>query len=206
MNTAPHRALTLSRALLWRLSFLSVLVAVGAILGACGFHLKGVAPLPFNTVYTNISDNSAFGAQLRRALKASSPNLRFTDDAQQAQVKLEQLLYDRQQRDLSINAKGLVEEYELTLTYVFSLSDRHGNELLPPTTLTAIREVPYDPDAVQAKEGEISMIFRDMEQSLVSRMVRQLSSPDVISAYHYATDLNAGPGSLDEHLPQRTLP
>ncbi|XOT94816.1 hypothetical protein ACMTAU_16525, partial [Alcaligenes pakistanensis] len=51
--------------------------------------------------------------------------------------------------------------------------------------LTVIREVPYDADAVQAKDSEIEMIFRDMEQSLINRIVRRLSSPDVASAYHF---------------------
>ena len=29
------------------------------------------------------------------------------------------------------------------------------------------------------------MIFRDMERSLINRIVRRLSSPDVASAYHF---------------------
>ena len=42
-----------------------------------------------------------------------------------------------------------------------------------------------DAEAVQAKDSEIEMIFRDMEQSLINRIVRRLSSPDVTSAYHF---------------------
>ncbi len=187
-------------------ALLAVLVLMAALLGACGFHLKGVSPLPFTTLYTNISDNSAFGAALRRALRASSPSLRFVEDAADAQVQLQQLQYSRRQRELSIDAKGLVEEYELTLTYIFALRDRNGAEILPPTTLTAIREVAYDPTAIQAKESEISLIFRDMEQTLVNRIVRQLSSPDVNSAYHYALDHQETETELDELLPTRALP
>lgn len=208
MNTAQRSLLCsfILNRFVWRLSIMAALLAVVSLLSACGFHLQGVSPLPFNTIYTNISDNTAFGAQLRRALRASSPNLRFVSTPKQAQVQLNELLHDRQQREISIDAKGLVEEYELTLNYEFSLSDKNGNEILPPTLLTTIREVAYDPYAIQAKESEISMIFHDMEMSLVNRIVRQLSSPDVNSAYYYALDQQSPEDELQEYLPARDLP
>ncbi|HRL22948.1 LPS-assembly lipoprotein LptE [Alcaligenes sp. SDU_A2] len=168
----------------WRLA--GALILLGLFLTACGFHLKGVAPLPFNTVYTNISDNTAFGANLRRNLMASSPNTRFVTRQQDAEAVLLELSNTRSQREISINAKGQVEEYELQLNFVFQLNDAKGHVILPPTTLSAIREVPYDAEAVQAKDSEITMIFRDMEQSLINRIVRRLSSPDVESAFRYA--------------------
>src|SRR3546814_5583982 len=46
-------------------------VALCLFLTACGFHLKGISPLPFNTIYTNIEENSEFGSGLRRAIVAS---------------------------------------------------------------------------------------------------------------------------------------
>lgn len=167
----------------WGLAGLIVLLSL--VLTACGFHLKGVSPLPFDTLYTNITDNSAFGANLRRTLSASSPQTRFVERPQEAEALLQQLSLNRNQREISINAKGQVEEYELQLTFVFELLDAKGRPILPPTTLNVIREVPYDAEAVQAKDSEIEMIFRDMEQSLINRIVRRLSSPDVASAYHF---------------------
>lgn len=55
-------------------------VALCLLLAACGFRLKGVSPLPFTTIYTNIPDNSAFGANMRRAIVASSPRTRFVSE------------------------------------------------------------------------------------------------------------------------------
>ncbi len=169
----------------WGLAGLILLLSL--VLTACGFHLKGVAQLPFNSIYTNITDNTAFGANLRRTLLASSPQTRFVERPQDAEVMLQQLSHSRNQREISINAKGQVEEYELQLNFVFELLDSKGRSILPPTTLNVTREVPYDADAVQAKDSEIEMIFRDMEQSLINRIVRRLSSPDVSSAYHFVT-------------------
>ena len=179
----PSSSLSVPAPRFWGLAGLMSLLIV--VLTACGFHLKGVAPLPFDTIYTNITDNSAFGANLRRTLSASSPQTRFVERPQDAEAILQQLSHSRNQREISINAKGQVEEYELQLTFVFELLDAKGRVILPPTTLNVIREVPYDAEAVQAKDSEIEMIFRDMEQSLINRIVRRLSSPDVTSAYHY---------------------
>ncbi|UQN34986.1 LPS assembly lipoprotein LptE [Alcaligenes aquatilis] len=177
----PSSALSVPAPRFWGLAGLIILLSF--FLTACGFHLKGIAPLPFNAIYTNITDNSAFGANLRRTLLASSPQSRFVESPQEAQAILRQLSLNRNQREISINAKGQVEEYELQLTFTFELLDAKGRVVLPPTTLDVIREVPYDAEAVQAKDSEIEMIFRDMEQSLINRIVRRLSSPDVTSAY-----------------------
>ncbi|MGO3130748.1 MAG: LPS-assembly lipoprotein LptE [Alcaligenes sp.] len=179
----PFASLSVPAPRSWGLAGLIILLSL--VLTACGFHLKGVAPLPFNSIYTNITDNSAFGANLRRSIQASSPQTRFVDRSQDAEVILQQLSHSRNQREISINAKGQVEEYELQLSFVFELLDAKGRVILPPTTLNVIREMPYDADAVQAKDSEIEMIFRDMEQSLINRIVRRLSSPDVASAYHF---------------------
>lgn len=151
MNIArllPSGSLSVPAPRFWGLAGLIILLSV--VLTACGFHLKGVAPLPFNTIYTNITDNSAFGANLRRALLASSPQSRFVERPQEAEAVLQQVSLSRYQREISINAKGQVEEYELQLTFVFELLDAKGRSVLPPTTLTVMREVPYDAEAVQA--------------------------------------------------------
>lgn len=198
----PSSALSVPAPRFWGLAGLIILLSF--VLTACGFHLKGVAPLPFDAIYTNITDNSAFGANLRRTLLASSPQSRFVERPQEAEAILRQLSLNRNQREISINAKGQVEEYELQLTFTFELLDAKGRVVLPPTTLDVIREVPYDAEAVQAKDSEIEMIFRDMEQSLINRIVRRLSSPDVTSAYHFISSQPEG-SSMEEMelLPNR---
>ncbi len=163
-----------------------VCALLALLMTACGFHMKGTTPLPFDTLYTNISDNDAFGMHLRRVIQAASPNLRFVDRPKDAQAILTQLGMRENMREISIGPDGLVEEYELTLVYSFQLTDKNGSVLLPPTTLEALREVPYDSSALAAKQGEISNLFLDMRRSLVDRVVRRLTSPQVIDAYRKA--------------------
>lgn len=166
-----------------------VCIALCLFLAACGFRLKGVSPLPFDTLYTNINENSEFGSNLLRAIAASSPGIRFVNTPADAEARLTQLQNTKSLRELSINAEGQVEEYELNLEFVFQLTDNQGHMVLPPTALRSTRELPYDPTVVQAKEGEITMVFREMQQSLVSQIVRRLSSPEVTEAFENSASL-----------------
>lgn len=168
-----------------------LLVVLGAsvLLAACGFRLKGATPLPFTTLYTNIAENSAFGAAMRRAITASSPRTRIVADPTQAEVRLVQLANNQRLRELSIDAEGRVEDYELNLEFIFQLVDASGHLLIPPTTLRATRELPYDDTMVQAKQSEITDVFQQMQQSMVDRVVRLLSAPNVFSAFENAQQL-----------------
>lgn len=157
-------------------------------LGACGFHLKGATPLPFHSIYTNVDLDSAFGARLQRTILANSPDTRFTRDRAQADVYLHQMSESQNLRQLSIDAEGRVEEYELNLDFTFQLLDKAGHVLLAPTTLHSVRELPYNDRIVQAKESEITRTFRDMRDSLIDQILRRISAPDVQNAYRDAGD------------------
>ncbi|MYN11551.1 hypothetical protein GSY71_00055 [Pusillimonas sp. TS35] len=173
----------------WRTLRFYVCAALLALVAACGFRLKGVAPLPFNTLYTNIPNNTEFGANLRRAIVASSPNTRFVESAAEAQARLTQISNRQWLRELSLDARGLVEEYELNLEFVFQLTDDKGHVVLPPTTLRDSREIPYDPDTVQAKQGEIETNFKQMRAAMINRILRHLSAPDVSEAFSNPSEL-----------------
>src|SRR5690606_19407426 len=110
-------------------------------------------------------------------------------DVTEAEGRLTQLSLQRSMREISISPEGHVEEYELSLVFVFQLSDAQGRVLLPPTTLRSIREVPYDPDALQAKQGEIGSLFQEMQRSLIDRIVRRLTAPEVAEAYRHREEL-----------------
>ncbi|MGB6009023.1 LPS assembly lipoprotein LptE [Castellaniella sp.] len=157
-------------------------------LGACGFHLKGATPLPFHSIYTNIDLDSAFGARLQRTILANSPDTRFTRERSQADVYLHQISESQNLRQLSIDAEGRVEEYELNLDFSFQLLDKTGHVLLAPTTLHSVRELPYNDRIVQAKESEITRTFKDMRNSLIDQILRRISAPDVQDAYRNAAD------------------
>lgn len=175
-----------------------LLAALCCALAACGFRLKGETPLPFAALYTNIAENSAFGAAMRRAIVASSPGTRLVSSPEEADARLMQLANRQTRRELSIDAAGHVEEYELILEFVFQLTDGEGRIVLPPTTLRAARDMPYDPDDSVAKSGEMAMIFEDMQESMVARVVRRLGSPDVTEAFQSASTAPDSSETMDD--------
>lgn len=156
------------------------------LLSACGFHLKNATPLPFKTLFTNINLDSDFGARLRRTVEANSPETRFVERQSEAEVYLHQISDDQNLRQISVNAQGQVDEYELDLNYSFELLDKAGHVLLAPTVLRSVRELPYNVNIVQAKDSEITRTFSDMRNSLIDQILRRMSAPDVQEAYRNA--------------------
>lgn len=166
-----------------RVVLATLALALSLLLSACGFALKQSHNLPFNTLYTNVAENSAFGAQLRRILLANSPNLRFVSSPELAQAQLIELEHNRSLRELSLDPNGHVEDYELQLRLQFTLVDDKGNALLAPSLLTITRDIPNNPETSAAKQIEIDSLFKDMELSLVDRLIRRLNSNEVQQAY-----------------------
>ena len=164
-----------------------VLGMTGLLVVGCGFKMQGSVPLPFKSLHITIPQNTQFGADVRRAIQAISPDTRLIElsDAttkqvrELAQARLEQLDETRQQRIVALNAQGKVEEFELTLKFTFRLVNAKDQVVLPATTLTATRSMPFDERVVQAKEGEAATLFRDMQKSLVTRIVRRITAPDI---------------------------
>lgn len=161
--------------------FLLCLAALS--LSACGFHLKNATPLAFKNIYTNINLDKHFGAQLQRVIIANSPGTVFVSSLEQADVVLMVLDDDQTKRQISIDAEGRVDEYELILNFTFEIITPAGDIVLPPTTLQSIREIPYSERVVQAKESEITTTFRDMRQSLIDLIMRRISAPEVQDRY-----------------------
>jgi LPS-assembly lipoprotein len=165
------------------------------LLAGCGFKMQGVTPMPFDSLNITIPQNSQFGADVRRAIRAASPNIVIIeptpikpvapgekpviDPKSIAQAKLEQVSEVRNSRIVSLNARGKPEEFELTLVYTFRLVTAKNQIILPNTTLSAARAMPFDERVVQAKEGEAVTLYRDMQKSLVARMMRRLTAPDI---------------------------
>lgn len=156
------------------------------LLAGCGFKMQGATPMPFDSLAITIPQNSQFGADVRRAIRASSPGIVIIEPSStQAgvntvpQARLEQVSEDRNSRIVSLNARGKPEEFELTLIYTFRLVNAKNQIILPNTTLSAARAMPFDERVVQAKETEAVTLYRDMQKSLVPRMMRRLTAPDI---------------------------
>lgn len=143
-------------------------------IAGCGFHLRGTADMPFDTVYVpGATGGIALG--LARNLRAGS-NVKVVDDAKQAEAILEFSGETRAKEILSLTGAGRVREFRLRYRVGFRVHDGKGNDYVPQNTLELTREVTYNDADVLAKESEEELLFRDMQADMVQQIMRRLSS------------------------------
>lgn len=144
------------------------------LVSGCGFRLRGPQALDFATVYINTPPETELGAQLRRLI-ATSGTTTVTEDAEQAEARLQILGNDRGREILSLTGAGKVREYQLTQSLRFQLLGQGGKVLIPPTSLLARREYTFDDSQILGKEQEENLLYRDMQNDLVQQLMRRLA-------------------------------
>ncbi len=151
-------------------------LALCAVLTACGFHLRGQAALPFDSLY--ISSNTSglsFANQLKRAVRTGSQT-KITDDAKDAQATLSILDAHRERVILSLSTSGRIQELSLYYHVSFAVADRSGKPYLPPNRIVLRRDLTYNDTDVIAKEQEEELLYRDMENDAVQQVMRRLQA------------------------------
>src|SRR6187402_521348 len=94
-----------------RSSFI-IIVTATLLLSACGFQLRGTAPLPFDSIYVQAAQSSQLATQVRRVVRSGS-NTRLTNRPEEAQVILQILNELQEKQILSLTGGGRVSEYQL---------------------------------------------------------------------------------------------
>jgi LPS-assembly lipoprotein len=152
-------------------SRLSAAAMLCLALAACGFHLRGQATLPFDSLY--VSGSPVFANQIARSVRAGS-HTRVTDNPKDAQVTLQILAELRERVILSLSAAGRVREITLRYIVSYRLTDAKGIEYLPATQIVLRRDITYSDSDVLGKEQEEALLYRDMQNDAVQQMVRRL--------------------------------
>src|SRR6185503_8819604 len=130
-----------------------ILLAATLAVAACGFQLRGVATLPFESIYVQAAPKSLFAQQIKRAVRSGS-NTRVTDRPEEAEVTL-QIITELQERQiLSLTGGGRVAEYELRYRIRFRLTDAKQREHIPASEILLRRDYSYRDDAALSKESE----------------------------------------------------
>jgi LPS-assembly lipoprotein len=150
------------------------LVPLLLLLGACGFHLRGAADLPFETLYLP-NATSGIALELKRHLQSGS-DTRVVDDPKAAQAMLQFTEESRSKEILALNTAGRVREYRLVYRVSFRVADGKGAEFVTPSTITLGRDITYDDTLALAKETEEQLLFRDMQADMVQQILRRLTA------------------------------
>jgi LPS-assembly lipoprotein len=157
-----------------RLGFarLAALVVVGATLPACGFHLRGQADLPFNTVA--VPNRSPLGVDIARNITYRS-GTKVVDSTTDAEAVLNIIGESRERVILSLNTQGQVQEYTLRYRLIYSVSDPKGAPLIPPSEIVLRRDITFN-NQVLAKEQEAELLYRDMRNDAVQQVLNRLAA------------------------------
>jgi LPS-assembly lipoprotein len=142
--------------------------------GACGFHLRDAVQLPYQSLYIALARNSERGAELRRQIRASQPQL-LVEDIQAAEAVFREIDYRTDRIIAAINAQGRAREYQLRLHYTFRVEDNKGAPLTPVNEIILTREVTYDDNQLLAKDQEENFLWQDMNKDLVQQVLRRLA-------------------------------
>ena len=144
------------------------------LLAACGFQLRGVANLPFESLYVDGGGNPALAAEVSRAIR-SGTQTKLTDKADDAQAVLQVQGAAREKRILALSGAGRVREYELIYRVGFRLMDKEGRDLIPTQPIEMRRAMLYDDALVLAKEQEEALLYRDMQNDMLGQLMRRLA-------------------------------
>jgi len=151
------------------------LAAAALSLAACGFQLRGVATLPFESIYVQAAPKSLLAQEVKRAVRSGS-STRVIEQPDQAEVTL-QIITEAQERViLSLTVGGRVAEYELRYRVLFRLTDAKQREHIPASEILLRRDYIYNDSQVLASESEEALLYRDMRSDAVQQLVRRLQA------------------------------
>ena len=145
--------------------------ALLAGLAGCGFHLRGQATLPFDTLY--VPGSSPLLVELKRNVSAGT-NTKLVQNDKDAKAVFGLTQEVREKVILSFNTSGLVREYQLRYRVAFRLHDIKGRNYLPPSEIQLTRDVSFNEGQILAKEAEDALLYRDMQSDMVQQIIRRI--------------------------------
>ena len=157
-----------------------ILLAATLVVAACGFQLRGAAPLPFTSLYVQAPVTSQLAIQLRRAVRATS-GTRITDAPGEAQVILQITNELTEKKILSLSGGGRVGEYVLRYRVAFRLTDSKNREHIPASEILLSRDFSFNDEQALAKEAEEKLLYRHMRDDAVQQLVRRLQTAQLKS-------------------------
>ncbi len=158
-----------------RRAFLAVALSAPLALSACGFRLRGHFQAPFDALYLQMRGNTRFSGLMKRMIESGS-NIKCVPDAHRADAVLELINMKRERDILTISDSGRAREYELTLTIDFRVTSPDGFIFVDSTTLVAHRDITYSESEFLARENEEEVLYQDMENDLLSQLLRYLEA------------------------------
>jgi len=178
-----------------------LLLMLGLVLQACGFHLRGAVDMPpalQHTVAEGVAPYSPLGEALSRAWRQSNAQLEFEraaadDDATRLIIAREAV----SRRTLSVDSVGRPNEYELRYQVDFTLQDATGQQLLSGQNVSVNRAYQFNPDNALAMDDEEERLRKVLAEDAALQILRRVTfqlrnRPAVLPAADEAPTPNPG--------------
>jgi LPS-assembly lipoprotein len=156
--------------------FLCVAV-VALLLVACGFHLRGSAPLPAEMSVTYIHGTTEFDTlydDFRTALE--SRGARVTQDRSKATAVLNILETNSSKDVLTVDLSGKVLEYRVRQNIHFEVDAADGHMLVDQQSVTMSRDLKFNRNDVLGKERETELIRKELQRDVVNLAMLRITA------------------------------
>tara|TARA_B100000686_G_scaffold344512_1_gene427284 strand:- start:8586 stop:9089 length:504 start_codon:yes stop_codon:yes gene_type:complete len=139
---------------------------------SCGFQLRGLATVPFETLYIK-APNTSILLDIKRRLLASS-NAILVSSQNDAEATLHITNASHKKVILSVSSSGRVREYQLRYSLAFRLINQAGQEISPITTIIVKQVLPFSDSAFLSSQREEKMLLEQMKKDAILRLIRRL--------------------------------
>lgn len=153
-----------------------LMMALAAVLGACGFELRKEAPLSpaLGRVHVEAADPSSAVARRVRAELARQGAVLVPEGTDVAVVRV---LVDQVSQDaLTISRAARVQEFVVRHRVEFEVVDAAGAVLLPRTTIEHSRDFVFDEAQALGAQSQGDLLrrelARDVERAVLERLAR----------------------------------
>ena len=154
------------------LGYLFSVLTLSAMLHACGFHLRQPAPIAFKTVY--ISGGTSLKKPLSQAL--TEQGIKSVTSAEDAELQLELIKEEREQRILSLSGTGVVREYELYYRVQYRTKALGDATWSLPLVMESRRDYTYNDANLLAKQTEQMALTENMRTEVMNGILRRISA------------------------------
>ena len=149
---------------------------VAALLGGCGFKLRGKQNYVFETIAVTPEKGAAVASELSRYLGDMVRPVAPPAGGVPPEVIVDILGETREKVIVAINASGQVREYQLRIKVRFRMRTSQGRDLIEPTDILQERDISFNESAVLAKEAEEVLLYRDMQSDIVQQLLRRIAA------------------------------
>lgn len=153
----------------------TVLFALAMLTTGCGFQLRGSDILPPDLSDLYVQAPGELKEEIETFLEGSSTRLLDRRDGANIVLTVANPRYDR--RVLSVDPNtGKEREFELSYTLDFNAMRTDGNAVLPPQTMTLLRNYIFDRDAVLGASREEGVLRIEMRRDAVVQILSRLQA------------------------------